>query len=43
MGGDVTFREALSARLDIVQPTQQQVEDFVASRSPQLLLTEGIV
>ncbi|XP_076447708.1 phosphoserine phosphatase-like isoform X2 [Babylonia areolata] len=40
MGGAVSFREALSERLKIVQPTQQQVETFVASRPPQL--SDGI-
>ena len=41
MGGDVSFREALSERLKIVNPSLQQVEAFVASRSPQL--SESIV
>ena len=40
MGGDVSFREALSERLKIVRPSLQQVQDFVASRPPQL--SEGI-
>lgn len=43
MGGDVPFREALSHRLKMVDPTLQQIDDFVASRSPQRLLSEGIV
>ncbi|KAK7102521.1 phosphoserine phosphatase-like [Littorina saxatilis] len=40
MGGDVSFREALSERLKIVNPSLEQVESFVASRPPQL--SEGI-
>ncbi|PVD24680.1 hypothetical protein C0Q70_15165 [Pomacea canaliculata] len=40
MGGDVTFREALTQRLNIVKPSQQQLEAFITSRPPQL--TDGI-
>ncbi|KAL8603481.1 hypothetical protein ACOMHN_038622 [Nucella lapillus] len=36
MGGTVTFREALSERLKILQPSLQQVQDFLASKPPQL-------
>ena len=36
MGGGVSFREALQQRLNIVKPTRDQLEDFVASHPPQL-------
>lgn len=41
MSGNVTFREALMARLHIIQPTLQQVTDFVNSRNVKELLTPG--
>ncbi|CAG5131191.1 unnamed protein product [Candidula unifasciata] len=36
MGGGLTFREALTQRLGIMQPTRQQVEKFIATHSPRL-------
>ncbi|XP_071082259.1 uncharacterized protein [Haliotis cracherodii] len=36
MGGDVSFRVALSERLNIVKPSKQQLNDFVANHPPQL-------
>ena len=42
MGGDVSFREALSERLKIVNPSLKQVEKFVASRPPKDLLSPGV-
>ncbi|XP_056000487.1 phosphoserine phosphatase-like isoform X2 [Ostrea edulis] len=35
MGGGVSFREALEARLDIVKPSCQNVEDFIRQHPPQ--------
>lgn len=40
MGGGVSFREALTQRLNIVKPTEEQLEDFIATHPPQL--TPGI-
>ncbi|GFS25872.1 phosphoserine phosphatase [Elysia marginata] len=36
MGGSMTFREALTQRLNIIQPTQQKLVEFVNSH-PQTL------
>ncbi|XP_061187501.1 phosphoserine phosphatase-like isoform X1 [Saccostrea echinata] len=35
MGGGVSFREALKARLDIVKPSRQKLEDFIAQHPPK--------
>lgn len=40
MGGDVTFQQALSARLEIIKPSIQSITKFNQSHKP--LLTEGI-
>lgn len=40
MGGDVGFRQALSERLKIVQPTRQKVADYIAAHPPSF--TPGI-
>ncbi|KAK7495488.1 hypothetical protein BaRGS_00013186 [Batillaria attramentaria] len=40
MGGDVTFRQALTERLKIVNPSLKQVQDFIQSHPP--LLSDGI-
>lgn len=42
MGGSMTFRESLSKRLDIIQPSLQQIEEFRAAHSPESLLTPDI-
>ncbi|XP_067684192.1 uncharacterized protein [Haliotis asinina] len=36
MGGDVSFRVALTERLNIVKPSRQQLQDFIANHPPQL-------
>ncbi|EDV40810.1 uncharacterized protein Dana_GF10695 [Drosophila ananassae] len=36
MGGAMTFQDALKIRLNIIQPTQQQVRDFIAERPSTL-------
>ncbi|BFZ08996.1 hypothetical protein BsWGS_12035 [Bradybaena similaris] len=36
MGGGMTFREALTQRLGIMNPTQQQVEEFITTRPHRL-------
>uniref|UniRef100_A0A1B6I462 Phosphoserine phosphatase n=2 Tax=Homalodisca liturata TaxID=320908 RepID=A0A1B6I462_9HEMI len=40
MGGSMGFREALTARLNIIRPTMTQVRDFIRTRPPRL--TPGI-
>ena len=40
MGGGVSFREALRARLDIIRPSRRQVRDFLVQRPP--VLTPGV-
>lgn len=40
MAGSMSFREALTARLDIIRPQMSQIRDFVRSRPPRL--TPGI-
>lgn len=40
MGGGVAFRKALEDRLNIIQPSQTQVRDFIAANPPSL--TPGI-
>ncbi|XP_064621034.1 phosphoserine phosphatase-like isoform X2 [Lineus longissimus] len=40
MGGSVTFREALSERLKIIQPTRNQLSQFLESHPPKL--TPGV-
>jgi len=40
MGGDVTFQQALSARLEIIKPSTQSIDKFNQSHKP--LLTKGI-
>ncbi|XP_041349818.1 phosphoserine phosphatase-like isoform X2 [Gigantopelta aegis] len=41
MGGNMSFREALSQRLDIIKPSRQQMVDFIGHRKPRL--SDGIV
>lgn len=36
MGGSMTFQDALKIRLNIIQPTQQQIKDFVKLRPSTL-------
>jgi len=36
MGGGMSFREALQARLDLMNPSQEAVNDFVRSNPPKL-------
>lgn len=36
MGGGMSFREALQTRLDLINPPQQAVEDFVQQNPPKL-------
>uniref|UniRef100_A0A0B7A049 Phosphoserine phosphatase n=1 Tax=Arion vulgaris TaxID=1028688 RepID=A0A0B7A049_9EUPU len=36
MGGGITFRDALTQRLNIMQPTYRDVKDFIASCPPRL-------
>jgi len=40
MGGGIPFQDALKARLDIMNPSRKNVEDYVASHPP--LLSPGI-
>jgi hypothetical protein len=40
MGGNLTFREALKIRLDIIKPTCQIIEEF--NRQQIAKLTTGI-
>ena len=42
MGGSVTFREALQARLGMIKPTRQQMQDFVQSKDIDDVLTPGV-
>lgn len=35
MGGGVSFREALEARLQIVKPSRQKLEEFIQQHPPQ--------
>eukprot|EP00793_Prasinoderma_coloniale_P000659 PRCOL_00003809-RA len=36
MGGSVGFREALAARLSLIEPTEAQLADFLANNPPRL-------
>jgi len=36
MGGDVTFRKALQDRLNLIQPSQTQIKDFLQQHPPSL-------
>jgi phosphoserine phosphatase len=36
MGGKVLFQDALRQRLDIMQPSQQKVEEFLAAHPPRI-------
>ena len=36
MGGGIGFREALEMRLQVMQPTRQAVEEYVANNPPKL-------
>eukprot|EP01061_Rhynchopus_euleeides_P006988 TRINITY_DN15947_c0_g1_i2.p1 TRINITY_DN15947_c0_g1~~TRINITY_DN15947_c0_g1_i2.p1 ORF type:complete len:190 (+),score=84.52 TRINITY_DN15947_c0_g1_i2:35-571(+) len=36
MGGGVTFQEALTARLELMQPTKKHLDDFLAANPPKL-------
>ncbi|XP_071946461.1 phosphoserine phosphatase-like [Antedon mediterranea] len=40
MNGNITFRETLIARLDIIKPSKQQVTDFIEKNPPKL--TNGV-
>ncbi len=40
MGGQVLFQDALKARLDIIKPTQKDMNDFLEKHPVQL--TEGV-
>ncbi|CAF0796283.1 unnamed protein product [Rotaria sordida] len=40
MGGNMSFRKALQARLNLIQPTCQRLEQFLINHPPQL--TDGI-
>ena len=40
MGGSVPFEVALKQRLDLLQPTLQQLNDFITAEPPSL--TEGV-
>lgn len=40
MTGTMTFQEALKLRLDIIQPTIQQIKDFLKKSPPTL--TPGV-
>eukprot|EP01062_Namystynia_karyoxenos_P018195 TRINITY_DN16763_c0_g1_i1.p1 TRINITY_DN16763_c0_g1~~TRINITY_DN16763_c0_g1_i1.p1 ORF type:complete len:234 (+),score=78.40 TRINITY_DN16763_c0_g1_i1:82-783(+) len=42
MGGSMTFQEALTARLEIMKPTRQQLDRLIAQRPPAQLLTPGV-
>lgn len=41
MNGSITFKEALSCRLEIMKPSIHQLEGFIKSHPPRL--TDGIV
>lgn len=41
MNGNVTFRQALTTRLNLMHPSRQQVQDYIAQNPPKL--TPGIV
>jgi len=36
MGGDVTFRKALQDRLNLIRPSQAQIQDFIVKHPPSL-------
>ena len=36
MGGSVLFQDALKARLDLMQPSHQDVQRFLASHPPRI-------
>ena len=36
MGGNVTFRKALQDRLNIIQPSQNQIREFLVKKPPSL-------
>lgn len=40
MSGSMTFQESLKIRLDIIQPSVQQIKDFIRTKPPNL--TPGI-
>ena len=44
MGGSVPFHEALSTRLGLIQPSLQQIADFIRPRlcNPEAVLTPGV-
>ena len=44
MGGSVPFHEALSTRLGLIQPSLQQIADFIRPRlcNPEVVLTPGV-
>ncbi|CAF1204033.1 unnamed protein product [Rotaria sordida] len=41
MGGNMSFRKALQTRLNLIQPTQQRLEEFLINHPSQL--TDGII
>ena len=38
----MTFQEALKIRLDIINPSQKQLDEFIQSKNPAIILTPGI-
>ena len=38
----MTFQEALKTRLDIINPTKKQLNEFIYSKNPEHILTPGI-
>lgn len=36
MSGKMSFRESLSTRLNLIQPSMQQVQEFIRSKPPTL-------
>lgn len=43
MSGSMTFRESLQKRLNIIQPTQQQIQQFKVMHTPESLFTPDVV
>jgi len=38
----MTFQEALKMRLDVINPTKEQLTEFINSKNPEHILTPGI-
>ncbi len=36
MGGSVKFQDALAARLNLMNPTRQQIDDFLTAHPPRI-------